>query len=536
MSKKRYAFSIAAAAAMLGVLRSFLVKRRKERVRRIVSRFCAQNGIKVAICGGGMSGICMAIKLQQAGIPFTIFEQNHTFGGTWLHNNYPDAACDIPSHMYSYSFALKWDWSRKWAKRSEILAYFLDVANKHELSKFTRFNTNISTAIFGDDKQWHVTFKEQGEEYSQEETYTFFVSAVGQLSVPNIPSFEGMDSFKGSAFHTHDWDPEFNLSGKRVVGIGTGPSAIQAYPAIAPDVGHLTVIQRSPIWLVAKNDYVYSDFVKNIFRYIPGTMLLTRLYTFLFSELAFYALLHRRRFFRTNFIGKYYLQITMGLQVPKQMKNRDDFMEKVIPTYVPGCKRIGFSDGWVPMLLRDNVSLETSGISKIKADGIELKDGSFIPCEVIIFATGFQSTKFLSTLRVVNDQGTLLHDKWEECPRAYKSVAVSDFPNLFLLYGPGSNLGHNSIFTMVETQINYVVSLLEDMASQSKTYASIKPSAYAQDFKDLQDGLSKTVFVDKSCDSWYKNSAGQVVNNWYSSVLAYYWHMRPTDRDCWILR
>mmetsp|Transcript_9039 Transcript_9039/g.17829 ORF Transcript_9039/g.17829 Transcript_9039/m.17829 type:complete len:535 (+) Transcript_9039:189-1793(+) len=492
---------------------------------------CKVQGVKVAILGAGMSGMCLAIKLQEAGIPFEIFEKADGFGGTWLHNQYPDCGCDVPSHLYSYSFEPRPNWSRKWAKREEILAYFEEVAAKYGLSQHTHFKATIEGAYFNNDtKRWKIKVK-YADGAVRENDFTFFVPATGQLGVPKFPNVPGREDFKGDSWHSAQWRHDVNLKGKKVIGIGTGATAIQAFPIIAQEAEHLTVLQRSPIWCIKKEDFEYSDLTKAIFRYVPFARQAYRGSLFMLNE-ALYTVIESRK---GNGLLYTICKDAFSQQMMEMQENRYP-KEQIVPEYAIGCKRVALAENWMPMLARSNVDLVADKtLKRITATGVEYTDGTKEDADAIIYATGFYSSNFMSQIDIVNGDGLSLQDYWKDIPRAYKSVSVPNFPNLFFLYGPGSNLGHSSIIFMVETQVEYVVRMMSYMVDTGATSLEVKEDLYEEDNVRLQKELQETTFADPSCTSWYKRADGTIVNNWAGNCMKFWYHLSGLDKDAYNL-
>ncbi|GBG31162.1 Dimethylaniline monooxygenase N-oxide-forming 5 [Hondaea fermentalgiana] len=492
---------------------------------------CKVQGVKVAILGGGMSGMCAAIKLMEAGIPFEIFEKSNGFGGTWRHNDYPDCGCDVPSHLYSFSFEPRSNWSRKWAKREEILAYFEEVAAKYGLAKHTHFGAAIKSAHFNNDtKRWNIKV-EYADGSTKESEFTFFVPATGQLGIPKLPNVPGIEDFKGVSFHTTQWDHSVDMKGKRVIGIGTGASAIQAFPVVAKEAKHMTVIQRSPIWAVAKDDFEYTDTQKAVFEYVPFAMKAYRSFFFLFNELL-YNLVETRN---SNSLFYTFCRDAFANGMMRDSENRYP-AEKIIPEYGIGCKRVALAENWFPMLSWDNVDLITSAeksLKRITPTGVEYSDGSTEEADVLIYATGFYSSAFMSQIDIRNGDGLALQDFWSkdnDYPRAFKSMAVPNFPNLFFCYGPGSNLAHSSIIFMVETQVNYAVRHISYMIDIGAATIEVKEEKYEEDTKRLQSELQQTTFADPNCTSWYKRPDGTIINNWAGNCIRFWHHLSSLDK------
>lgn len=492
---------------------------------------CERRSFKVAICGAGASGVCMAIKLQEAGIPFVIFDYTDAFGGTWLKNSYPGAACDILSVVYSYSFAQNPTWSRLWSSQKEILAYFQGVANSFGLEKHTRFRTKVRKAKYIGSKKnpesvWRVELEELDTGKVYIESFSAYVSAVGQLDRPKIHDFPGLDTFEGPQFHTSSWDHSVSLKGKNMLGIGTGASAVQVFPAIAPQLNKLSIIQRSPIWVATRPDRAIPAYMMTLYSYFPFFQKFQRTISFFRNEIFFYTFYNGTDFANrgNKLFQKYCIaHIKKGLS-----EHFNELEEKVVPSYPIGCKRAVLSNDWMPMLARDNVDLHTSPIKQFHPHGVELEDGSKLDLDVVVHATGFHTTDFLSNKDIVGLNGVLLQEEWNGVPHAYKSVTVPGFPNFFMLYGPSSNLGHNSVIFMIERQAEYVAVLLKHIVAKDCFMIDVKREEYKENFKENQDRVKKSVY-SSSCTSWYKTDKGEIVNNWGGSCIEFYLKLRNLD-------
>ncbi|MBO2453804.1 NAD(P)/FAD-dependent oxidoreductase [Actinomadura barringtoniae] len=471
----------------------------------------------VVIIGGGFGGIGMAIRLRQAGIEdFVILEKADGLGGTWRDNTYPGAACDVPSHLYSFSFEPKTDWSRRFPAQPEILEYLWHCARKYGVLSHIRFGTEVTEARF-EDGFWRVSTGE-GELVSR-----VLISACGQLNRPTLPSIEGRESFDGPSFHSARWDHGVELAGKRVAIIGTGASAIQIVPEIAEKVGHLSLFQRSAPYVIEKPDRPYRGWEKALFAAVPSVQGMSRAKIYALYEsraLGFVKYPRLMEVMRRKFIKG------LGEQVPDA-----GLRKALVPDYPMGCKRILISNDYYPALSRSNVELVTDGIARITPGGVTTEDGREHEVDVLIYATGFLSTEFLSPMKVVGRGGRELNDAWKHGAEAHLGITVNGFPNLFLLYGPYTNLGHNSIIYMLESQIRYVMGCLDAMRRAG--LESIEVRADVQDAfgKEMQERLHSTVW-EAGCDSWYMTSEGKVVNNWPGFTFAYRRATRrPDPRD-----
>ena len=472
--------------------------------------------MKIVIVGAGAAGLAMAMRLRRAGhTDFTIVERSPGIGGTWHDNRYPGAGCDVPSHLYCFSFAPKADWQHKFARQSEIERYLHDCVEREGLADHLQLGTEAHGAELRDGT-WHVPTS-RGEL-----TADILISGTGQLNRPRIPALPGLDSFTGTSFHSARWNHDYDLCGKRVVVIGNGASAAQFVPEIAPQVGHLTVLQRSPAYVFPRNDREYRGFEKWLFRNVPGWRRLYRSWIYWNLESRFPAL-HQH-----SWTGKY-VRWMMLRHLRKQVAD-PALRERLTPEYPVGCKRIVISDDWYPALQRDNVSLVTSAIERVTADSVITADGATHPADAIIFATGFDTTSFLAPMQITGKDGTTLAARWAAGAEAHRGIAVSGFPNLFLLYGPNTNLGHSSILFMIECQVRYIISCLDELARRGARHIDVKPDAMARSNHELQAELARTTWA-AGCHSWYKTDDGRITNNWSGRTTAYWWATRKPNFD-----
>lgn len=476
-----------------------------------------QKHLQVAILGTGMGGLCMAVQLRRAGIDsFVMLEKEDEVGGTWRDNTYPGSGCDVPSHLYSFSFEPKLNWSRKFALQPEILDYMKHVARKYGLRPFIRFNTEVDEARFDEAAGlWRIRTK-AGEEI----TANVIVSGTGQLNRPFTPQLPGIESFAGKAFHSARWDQSVDLQGKNIAVIGNGASAIQFVPQIAPKAKKLTVFQRSANWIVPKADRPYTDFEQRMFRRFPWLVKLHRLQIYLRLELNYLA------FVRGSFFGKLFEKASLK-ELETHIKD-PELRAKLTPDYPAGCKRILLSNDWFPTMARDNVDVSTSHIEKVTPDAIVTKDGVSHPTDVIIYSTGFVTTTFLAPMKIVGRNDVDLNAAWANGAEAHRGVAVAGFPNFFMLYGPNTNLGHNSIIFMIECQVNYIMQCIGALRNPKVRYIDVKKEAEDAFNRDLQENMQSTVWA-AGCSSWYKTADGKVTNNWSSFTVKYWWQMRHPD-------
>lgn len=474
--------------------------------------------LDVIVIGAGMSGICMGIKLLDREIDnFLIIEKSPEVGGTWYDNSYPGACCDVASVLYSYSFEPNPDWSRKFSPHDEIQAYFTHCVDKYDLGVRMRLGTAVESARY-DDAEGSWTLQLEGGEQLR---CRCLVSGLGQLNRPNIPDFPGAESFAGEAFHSARWRHDIDLAGKRVAVIGSAASALQFIPPLAKQVEQLTVYQRSANYVVARKDHAYSAADKIRFNRFPMLQKLHRLRVYLRNETILYPLMRAKSWVRSLF--------TRGSAGYLEAHVSDsELRRKLTPDYPAGCKRVLISDNFYQAFTRPNVELVTSPITSISPRGVVSEDGIDREVDVIVYGTGFNSTEFLAGIDIFGREERSLADAWAQGAEAYRGVSVSGFPNFFMLYGPNTNLGTNSIIFMVERQANYVVRCVDKILSHHLKSLDVSETVMRAYNDRMQGELAKTVWV-ASCDSWYKNEAGKVVNNWPRSSLAYWWHMRSPD-------
>ncbi len=466
------------------------------------------------IIGTGFAGLGMAVALKKNGIhDFLIVEKAKDVGGVWRDNSYPGAACDVPSHLYSFSFFPNPNWTRKFAPQQEIWSYLQDCACAYQLLGNIQFDSEVRSADYHEQtRRWRVVLTNGTELYSQ-----FLITAMGQLSRPALPKIEGMGNFKGQAFHSAKWNHDVDLTGQRVAVIGTGASATQFVPAIATRVKSMSVFQRSPAYILPRPDRAYGAFERALCRWLPGFMKLQRLKTYLQYEsqaLAF-----------TRF--KSLMQLAGGLPFRALLKRQvaDPLLrQKMTPQYPIGCKRILLSSDYLATFNQTHVTLVTDAIRHITPLGIETTDGKVHEVDIIVYGTGFAATEFLAPLSVKGRDGKDLHAAWAQGAKAYLGITVPDFPNLFLLYGPNTNLGHNSIVHMLESQIAHVMRCLHALRANNAQAIEVRPDVYAAYTAHIQNRLSRTVWM--GCTSWYVDERGYNSTNWPGFTLSYRWLTR----------
>ncbi|HVI97612.1 MAG TPA: NAD(P)/FAD-dependent oxidoreductase [Sphingomonas sp.] len=476
---------------------------------------------RAIIIGAGMSGLLAAIRLKRHGVDgFVILEKSAGIGGTWRDNAYPGCACDVPSHLYSYSIAPNPRWSRMFAGQPEILAYFERQADARGLDAHLRLDTEVVRADFDEaDNCWTVTAVD-GRTWRA----PVLIVATGQLNRINIPDIPGRDTFAGAQFHTARWGVSVDLAGKRVGVIGTGASAIQVVPGIVDRVGHLTVFQRSPPWIVPREDRAFAPRTRVLFAWLP---LLRR---------AFRWLIWRKLEATWPAIGapgssKAHEMEALARDHLKAQVPDPALRAKLEPDFPIGCKRTLLSDDYYPALTRRRTDLETRAIAAIEPDGARLTDGELIPLDVLIWATGFASHGFVAPIEITGPHGSLAR-AWGRGAVAYRGTTVAGFPNLFLLYGPNTNLGHNSIIFMVEQQMRYALPAILKLARGEAARIEVTREAQETYNRALQQRLLTTAWAG-GCDSWYKTGGGIMPNNWGSDTRAFARMMRRFDADAY---
>jgi cation diffusion facilitator CzcD-associated flavoprotein CzcO len=469
---------------------------------------------RVAIIGAGFGGIGMAIALEQAGIDdFVILDRADDLGGTWRDNSYPGLTCDVPSQLYSFSFR-PWRWSRRFPARDEILAYLHALVAEHGLGTRLRFNHGVASAEFDEPRAvWTLTLDDDSTLEA-----TAVVCAVGQLGRPILPDIPGRDDFAGPSWHSARWNHEVDLNGRRVAVVGTGASAIQFVPEIAKVASHVDVYQRTPPYVLPKADRPYRDAELTLFDRVPAVRKADRLRIFLYGELL-----------TSGFVLSPKILAAPMAMWRRQLRVISDpeLRAKCVPDYVMGCKRVVFSNDWYPALTRPNVDLVTDQIDWILPDGVATADGTIRPADVIIYGTGFQATQFLTPMQVSGHGGVRLHDAWRDGAQAYFGITVSGFPNFFMLYGPNTNLGGNSIIYMLEGQIGYVLGALRALDQHRLAWLDVRPDVQEK-FNTWVQSASRTSVWETGCHSWY-TVGGRNINNWPDYTFLYRYRVRRFD-------
>ncbi len=463
----------------------------------------------VIIIGTGFGGIGMAIQLNKAGFTnVTLLEKADRVGGTWRDNTYPGAACDVQSHFYSYSFEPKHDWSRKFGLQHELLGYMEHCVEKYGLSEQIRFNCEVAEAVFDEAHNHWILTLTSGEKLQAQ----VVISATGQLNQPASPNIDGMEAFKGTSFHSARWNHDYDLKNKRVAVIGTGASAIQFVPEIAREVKSLALFQRSAAWVVPKPDRPFKTWEQNLFKAVPAW---DRLYRYL--------IYWKNESRGLAFTGFSSLLKVLALQAKKEARKHisdPGKRKQIIPDYQIGCKRILISNDWYPAINRSNLDLVTDPIAKVDATGVQTQSGKHYPVDVIIFGTGFRASEFLSPIRVTGRGGVTLNEAWKNGATAFKGITVSGFPNLFILYGPNTNLAHNSILYMLESQFQYILGCLKVLQEHPGAAMDVHQHRVESYSSTIQKDLEGSVW-SSGCSSWYLDANGKNTLNWPGFTFSY---------------
>lgn len=458
----------------------------------------------IVIVGTGFAGLGMAIQLKKNGIEdFVILETAAEVGGTWRDNHYPGCACDVQSHLYSFSFEPNPDWTRMFAPQPEIWAYLRGVADKYELRPSIRFNSGLAEARWDDDRcLWRIKTSD-----GVQMTAAVLISGMGGLSRAAYPELKGLTRFKGKSFHSQDWAHDYELSGKRVAVIGTGASAIQFVPQVQKKAARLDLYQRTPPWIMPKPDRDISKAERFVFKRFPAAQQA-------FRNAIYWQLESRVLGFVINPRLMKLVERTARSHIRKQIK--DPALRKAVtPDYTIGCKRVLISDDYYPALAQDNVNVITTGIQEVKAHSIVGADGVEREVDAIIFGTGFHATDPMPAGMVYGRDGVDIMDAWKDGPEAYKGTTVSGFPNLFLIVGPNVGLGHNSMVYMIESQIAYVIKAIQVMREKQLRCLDVKAEQQAEFNQDIQSQLSSAVWSSGGCKSWYLHpKTGKNVTLW----------------------
>ncbi|KAI7861778.1 hypothetical protein BDF14DRAFT_1864479 [Spinellus fusiger] len=475
-----------------------------------------------AIIGGGFSGICAAIKLKKLGILGDIFDKNKGLGGTWFTNTYPGCACDIASHNYTLSFDLNPSWSKNFSGQAEILEYLYSLIKKHNLIPQAKLETEIiRTTWLEDIHKWKVEWRSMvNEEQVDTGLYDYVFSCMGLLSTPYVP--KELSGFQGTVLHTARWDGSIDITNKRIAVVGSGSSAAQIIPQISKQASHLYNFQRTPAWVTQRNQFVYSDFVKKLFLYVPFFLYIYNLYHFFSGDLAYFNL----SLYKTFYGGIVRRSLVQNMTEQLEKAGRPDLAALVIPNYAPGCKRIIFSNEYLGALAQSNVTLVPNAVKRVYGKTIVDANDCETEVDILILATGYNVQSFIQKPEIIGKNGKSLNDLWaKEFPKTYKTVNVNGFPNLFFLFGPSSATGHTSVLAMVECQMDLAFRNIQYMINNGLT--SIEPSLDAQEkfSNDILSRLKNSVW-SSGCRSWYQNDSGELFTVWPKAAISFWWSLK----------
>jgi cation diffusion facilitator CzcD-associated flavoprotein CzcO len=488
---------------------------------RFVTRSRQAESLGVAIIGGGFAGIAMAIRLREAGrTDFAILEKASALGGTWRDNTYPGCACDIPSRLYSYSFAPEGDWSRRYAPQSEILTYIDNVAGRHDVHRFTRFETAVETITWDESSRlWRLTASD-GRRF----TARAVVSAVGGIHIPHVPHLTGLDDFAGPAFHTARWQHDVDLAGKHVAVIGTGASAIQVIPEIASNVARLHVFQRSAPWVLPRGDRPITPFGRWMDEHVPGLRMLRRQMIYWMNEARAIPFTQNPRL-----VGHPQRKAKAHMKASGAGYR---LRLKLEPPYALGCKRVLKSDDYYATLTKENVEVVTESIDHIGRWDITTQDGIVRPVDAIVLATGFKPFNLTDAVDVVGRGGQSLSELWQDGPQAYHGMTVAGFPNLFMIMGPNTALGHNSILVMIEAQVDAIMEYLGWLERGELPAVEVRSEAQAAFNTSMEERFERSVWrssplvgtgdkIVPPCNGWYRHASGRNHVIWPGSTSSY---------------
>lgn len=465
--------------------------------------------LDAVVVGAGYGGLGAGAQFVRADLKsFVILEKADRIGGVWRDNTYPGAACDTQSVIYCYTYFPHLQVSRLYADGAELRGYLDALAAEFGLAQYIRFGAEVTRAVWNEaDALWEISTR-TGESYRARA----FVPAWGQLGVPFIPEFKGIQNYAGKMFHSAKWDHEIDFTGLRVASVGNAASAVQYVPEVAKAAGRLTVFQRSANYIFPRNQEIFDEAKRSAFEQNPTTFEALRSEIHQMREEGFARTRHDTD---AQAMGVAEALAHLEAQIPDP-----DLRAKLTPDYEFGCKRILRSDDYYPALRRENVELVTERIEEFTTDGIRTADERSYEFDVIILGTGFRSQAFQAGMEIIGRNGVSLDERWGDAPEAYFGISVDGFPNMFVVYGPNTNLNHNSIVTMMEVQHRFIVDSVARLQADRRLVLDVAPEVVADHNEFIQNELQKSSYSSE-CSSWYKNAAGRVVNNWYGTVEEY---------------
>jgi len=479
--------------------------------------------VEVAVVGTGFSGLCMAIQLRQAGIEsFVVLEQAERVGGTWRENTYPGAACDVPSHLYSFSFEQNPTWTRAFSPQREILDYLERCADKYQVRPAIRFGFAVESASFDEHTgRWTVRARDGRVVVARA-----LVLGNGALHVPALPDIPGLDSFRGKRFHSARWDHSLDLRGKRLGLIGTGASAIQIVPAIADTVARLHLFQRSPAWVMPKPDHPIGARARALYARLPALQRLVRASLYWRLEWRALGFANPQVLKLAEPLVRYYIAASV----------RDPALRAALtPDYRMGCKRILLSNDYYPALQKPGVEVVTDAIQRVEPTGVRTRDGVLRELDALVLGTGFRVNEYLSTILVTGLGGRELNATWQGNPGAYLGITVAGFPNLFLLMGPNTGLGHNSMIFMIEAQARYTLQCIQTLRARGLKSLTVRPEVQHAFNQELQSKLERSVWAT-GCNSWYLGDNGRNSAVWPGFTVDYWRRTRRIQIEDFTLR
>jgi cation diffusion facilitator CzcD-associated flavoprotein CzcO len=469
---------------------------------------------KVVIVGAGFGGIAMAIELRRHGFEdVTILEKAPEHGGTWFHNTYPGAACDVPSHAYSFSFAQRRDWERLCPLQPDVLAYLREVARDHGVEPQIVHDSHVTSCEYADGR-WAAHTK-SGARHDADA----IVIATGQLHRPATPRLPG--EFAGHSFHSAEWDHGYDLRGKRVAVVGTGASAVQFVPVVAEQAAHLTVFQRTGNWFLPRRNRPYPRAYRRLIERVGLVQRIRRAFVFGYLEVVTAAIRHPRTFGRLP-------RLWSTLFMRAQLRGHPELREKVWPDYTFGCKRVLFSSSFLPALARENVELVTESIARLRPEGIETSGGKVHEVDCVIYGTGFRTVDFMFPMEITGAGGRRLRDAWSGGAHAHLGITVPGFPSMFVMYGPNTNTSGGSIIAYLEAQAGYIRQGLELQRARAKAL-DVRPDVEAASDRAVQSRFAGTAWT--ACDSWYRDETGRIVTNWPGYMREYFEATRRLDPE-----
>ena len=482
--------------------------------------------VQLAVIGSGFGGLGAGVMALEQGIEsFVILERSKAVGGTWRDNTYPGCACDIPSNLYSFSFAQNPRWTRSYPAQPEIEDYLERITDHYRLRSRLRFEFDVEKAVWNEaERCWLITSR-KGETVKA----STLISATGPLSQPSVPNLPGLDSFGGEIFHSAAWRHDVDLTGARVGVVGTGASAIQLVPVIADAVEHLDVFQRTPPWILPRDDRPTPKWRQRLYKALPFLQRLHR-----------WRIYFRQEFLAFAFLGTGKIAQAMTKRIIEETKlmigeafKDPEIASTLVPDYTPGCKRLLISNDWYSSLAKTNVELVSVSIEQVTESGVRTSDGIEHDLDVLVLATGFAVADFPSPLRIIGRNGVDLADHWNEGASTDFGLTVSGFPNLWFLAGPGTGLGHNSIIFMIEVQLEHIARALRFMQKSSAAVLDLRPEVEASSYAELQKRIAKTVWAS-GCSSWYVSPGGQVDTIWPGTTTEYWWRARRFHPDRYV--